>query len=149
MNNEDLQRLYNIGIDRELPGDFVRRDKDGKVPGADTTLNKYTYTGYVTSQSERTRLYNIISNAKGNVMAVDSNSWGYSIASYPAQSIVQLNASFASSDGGYIYTLEINSNGQLRSNRGVRIPTEGVVTLIDAPVKKMIIVYYNDVEITA
>lgn len=33
MNNEDLQRLYNIGVDRELPGDFVRRDKDGKIPG--------------------------------------------------------------------------------------------------------------------
>lgn len=117
--------------------------------GGGTTLNKYTYTGSITSTSARTRLYNIISNAKGNIMAVDSNSWGYSISSYPAQSIVQLNASFTAIDGGYIYTLEIGSNGKLNYNRGVRIPKDGTVTLIDNPVDSIIIVYYNDVEITA
>lgn len=122
--------------------------KLGESGGGGTTLNKYTYTGSIASKSERARLYNIISNAKGNIMAVDSNSWGYSISSYPAQSIVQLNASFAASDGGYIYTLEIGSTGQLRNNRGVRIPTDGTITLINEPVTGIIIVYYNDVEIT-
>lgn len=76
MNNEDLQRLYNIGVDRELPGDFVRRDKDGKVPGSGggTMLNKYTYTqnNYMTA-ADNIRLMNILRNAKGRVICA---SWG-------------------------------------------------------------------------
>lgn len=45
MNNEDLQRLYNIGVDRELPGDFVRRDKNGKIPGAGDEGKYLQYKG--------------------------------------------------------------------------------------------------------
>ena len=114
-----------------------------------TTLNKYTYTGSISSTSERTRLYNIISNAKGNIMAVDNNGWCYSIASYPAQSRVQLTASFAVADGGRIYTVEISSTGQLRNNRGVQILTTGAIELTDTNITQFIVVYYNDTEITA
>ena len=117
--------------------------------GGGTTLNKYTYTGSITSTSERTRLYNIISNAKGNIMVVDDNGWCYSIALYPAQLRAQLTASFTVSDGGRIYTVEIGSQGELRDNRGVKMLTTGTIELADTNITQMIVVYYNDTEITA
>lgn len=64
MNNEDLQRLYNIGVDRELPGDFVRRDKNGKIPGAGATLNKYTFTvNTKPSVAQVTKILNVLNSA--------------------------------------------------------------------------------------
>lgn len=116
--------------------------------GGGTTLNKYTYTGSITSTSARTRLYNIISNAKGNIMAVDNNGWGYSVFLYPAQSIVQLNSSFVAADGGHIYTVAITSKGVLQNNRAVSMLTTGTIELTDTNIIQMIVVYYNDTEIT-
>lgn len=45
MHNEDLARLYDVGINRQKPGDFVRYDEDGKVPGLnalDSRIMNYT-----------------------------------------------------------------------------------------------------------
>ena len=65
MNNEDLQRLYDVGTDLGRPGDFVRRDKNGKIPGADTTLNKYTYAVYTKpSIAQVTKILNVLNSAK-------------------------------------------------------------------------------------
>lgn len=61
MNNEDMTRFYEVGTDLGRPGDFVRRDKDGKVPGG-LTLNKYTV-----SKPSIGLFAKIYLNAKGNV----------------------------------------------------------------------------------
>ena len=73
MNNEDMTRFYEVGADLGRPGDFVRRDKNGNVPGG-LTLNKYTYTqaNYMTAAAN-IRLMNILRNAKGRVICA---SWG-------------------------------------------------------------------------
>ena len=67
MNNEDLQRLYNIGVDRELPGDFVRRDKDGKVPGM--VLNKYTVSD-PTDATQLQALAKFLGENSGRIIAI-------------------------------------------------------------------------------
>lgn len=70
MNNEDLQRLYNIGVDRELPGDFVRRDKNGKIPGADSvTIKKYTVSD-ATNSAQLQALAEFIGDNIGRIIAV-------------------------------------------------------------------------------
>lgn len=69
MNNEDMTRFYEVGVDQGRPGDFVRRDKDGNVPGS-MKLNRYTYTIHSKpSYKAIGRVYNIMHAAKGRVFA--------------------------------------------------------------------------------
>ena len=117
--------------------------------GGGTTLNRYNYNCTVSTESHMKRLYNIIANAKGNIMVVDGNGWGYSVSLDLSQSIFQLNTSFALSDGGRIYTLEMNSEGVKRSNQGVKLLTSGTVEIVNTPISRLKVVYYNDTEITA
>ena len=60
MNNEDLQRLYDVGVDLGRPGDFVRRDKDGKIPGAgEVTLHNFDNSADVYNYVNSVPLYKI------------------------------------------------------------------------------------------
>lgn len=68
MNNEDMTRFYEVGTDLGRPGDFVRRDKDGKVPGG-LTLNKYTVSD-ATNSAQLQALAEFISDNIGRIIAV-------------------------------------------------------------------------------
>lgn len=68
MNNEDLQRLYDVGTDLGRPGDFVRRDKNGKVPGG-LTLNKYTVSD-ATNMTQLQALTQFLGKNIGRIIAI-------------------------------------------------------------------------------
>ena len=69
MNNEDMTRFYEVGTDLGRPGDFVRRDKDGNVPGS-MKLNEYVYTIHSKpSYKAIGRVHDIMHAAKGRVFA--------------------------------------------------------------------------------
>ena len=162
MNNEDLQRLYNIGIDRELPGDFVRRDKNGKIPGG-LTLNKYTWTLDLTQtvvKENILRLQNIISSAKGRVMGsiLVRNSY-YDLQPYES-SIEGLNGTSVSYDGTnysvmYFYVQPVNEylfsvgGYKMLSSTNAETYSRDNSKPSSSPFKELKVTYYNDTEITA
>ena len=68
MNNEDMTRFYEVGTDLGRPGDFVRRDKDGKVPGG-LTLNKYTVSN-PTNMTQLQALAQFLGENNGRIIAI-------------------------------------------------------------------------------
>lgn len=154
MNNEDMTRFYDVGVDLGRPGDFVRRDKDGKVPGG-LTLNKYTYT-VPNSRSGIERAYRIVKNAKGgfNVFRkMDSYEYdsGVLLKAEQGYGSVQFSMLGGSTDVGTKQTnLEIIS--YLSSSTmymNINIKADGTITVTaDSTKQNMYLVYYNDTEIT-
>ena len=67
MNNEDMTRFYEVGTDLGRPGDFVRRDKDGKVPGM--VLNKYTVSN-PTDKTQLQALTQFLGENSGRIIAI-------------------------------------------------------------------------------
>ena len=159
MNNEDLQRLYNIGVNRELPGDFVRRDKDGKVPGG-LTLNKYTFTFelYNATTSKHAILKAILDNAKSITdVSFSGYSYGNGIASVAKRGNYIYIVTECIREAGFFIRLEHkwNAGQTLKKYDVLSISTSGGTTSVAVDVNKDIpstgctisLTYWNETEI--
>ena len=158
MNNEDMTRFYEVGTDLGRPGDFVRRDKDGNVPGASTTLNKYTYTqGNYMTAADNIRLMNILRNAKGRVICA---SWGalmeYGVNEHgcrirktyfrnsSSEVTCEIEDWSLKSSGAYSegYEYKYNMTNNTLTTRTIENGNDPQATI------SIVITYYNDTEIT-
>ena len=153
MNNEDMTRFYDVGVDLGRPGDFVRRDKDGKVPGG-LTLNKYTYTLELTGSDSAgvLRLRRIVMNAKsitGGSMFPDGRIGNFSYEPKNKQVFFYGYRVSPSSDFT-IFIWEFLSDGRIIRN-GVYLPAGGSINVFGNTINPtddiLRIEYYNDTEI--
>lgn len=166
MNNEDMTRFYEVGVDQGRPGDFVRRDKNGKIPGG-LTLNKYVYSNTTRIDGNSTnaifkRIVNILVKAKGKISILfhlvnsdDSFVGSYcikkdtdtlktvlitAIQATPNIRIFQYNLSDASNRGYF----NSSYDSAIYSNSGTIEGLFGSTSKLE-PFE---ITYYNDTEIT-
>lgn len=149
MNNEDMTRFYDIGVDLGRPGDFVRRDKDGKIPGG-LTLNKYEYVG-----RQRSMINKILNGAKSIV--------SMSTVLQPLMSITPtliypqfyLSAVWRdSNDANILYvgatSVQSGNVGDMTADdwKIKKINNDGTIANYTWKPTNYSIVYYNDTEIT-
>ena len=158
MNNEDMTRFYEVGTDLGRPGDFVRRDKDGKVPGSGggTTLNRYEYDVDLSSMSYsiRGRITNIAKKAvKYSMYAtlnlVASDNYGGILSGYLLFGEYAYIYSGIVNSGDMIANVIITNNGDSVTKTGYVVRNNTISSISRWNSIRLKIIYYNDTEITA